>query len=526
MNRKIGWIAVALILVISMLGCSNANRDKPPAATAAETVQQTQAPTTAEVKETKTVVLSTISGYYNTALKEIAADYTKLHPETKVEIDIAKDASTIKTNFDTKMAAGGENAPDIVHTNLIIQPDATEYINKGWLMKLNDFVNEPNPYNDGKTVFDGIDAQYHQDTYDINGNVSFLPFDLVGTGFYYNKDIFAALNLAEPRTWEDLLAVSAKLQDAGYIPIAMPFQVGESWMRDSFIDWSSRSLFPQLLVLPGDGRYDEQVHAKNNTIKYDENNMAFDFGAIFDPEKVLLAGRNKLYDNQGPAEKKWWTLLKDLSQYYEPGYQTLDDASVYSLFVSQKAAMFWSGSWQIGTLLADQQKLGDKSFNWGTFKFPEFATPDPLFPGKPRGILVPGHRLGITMKKDAEQMKRTEDFMKYLYSKDVAQKIYQRTLEAGEFVQGPSLIVGVALPEEVNSYLTGFKVAGNMNNALAQVSTVQTDEQAAWDQNRMDFYGGKITVEEFLEKKAGFVERANKKTIEDNKYDMDPLTNP
>ncbi|RKP52889.1 extracellular solute-binding protein [Cohnella endophytica] len=528
MKRKIGIFVIAAILAISMVGCNKATKDSVPSSSSSVAPATNAAETSkpAEKKETKTVVLATISGYYSTALKEAAEAYTKLHPETKVKIDIIKDNAAYKTNFDAKMAAGGDNAPDIVHTNLVVQPDPTEYINKGWLLKLNDFVNEPNPYNDGKTVFEGIDPAYHQNSYDNNGNVANVPFDLVGTGFYYNKDIFDKLGLEAPQTWEDLLADSQKLKDAGYIPLAMPYQSSESWMHTAFIDWSAQSVYPELLILPGDARYDEKVDSKNTSIKYSADNPMFDFGAVYDPEKVLNVIKDKKYDNQGPAEKKWWTTLKDLSQFYEPGYATMDDNSVYSLFISQKAAMFWSGSWQVGTLLVDQQKLKDKSFKWGTFKFPKFAAEDPLFPGSPRGILVPGHTLGITAKKDQEQVERTKDFMKYLYSKDVAQKIFERTLEVGEFVQGPSLVLGVELPAAVNDYLTGFKVAGNMSYALTNISEGVSDDKPASDANRLDFYQGKLTVEKFLENKAKFAQKLADKQIAENKYDLDPKTNP
>jgi len=526
MRKALGLVMTIALVLLSLSGCAAANQKAEQSASEDSAKPGTAAQEKSKLDKKK-IVLATITGYYTTAFKEAAAEYTRLHPETEVVVDIIADNTAYKTAFDAKMAAGGSDAPDIVHTNLVAPGDdnLARYIDKGWLLKLNDLAKEPNEYNGGTTVFDGIDPAYHQYSYDRNGNIANLTFDLVGTGFFYNKDIFAKLHLEEPETWEELFAVSEKLKAANYIPLAYPLAT-MGWMQAAFVDWNARPLYSRLLILPGDARYDENVHKHNTEIAYSPDNPSFDFGAVYDPEKVLLAGKNRLYDNQGPAEKKYWTTLQTLSQYFQPGYQTMDDQTVYSLFISQKAAMFWNGSWQVGSILADQQKLGDKSFKWGTFKFPHFAAQDPLFPEEPRGILVPGHLLGIAAKKDPEQVKRAEDFMKYLYSKDVAQKIMERTLAVGEFVQGPSLIQGVKLPEEVNSYLAGFKVAGNMSYVLSEIANGFGDQKPAWDDNQLKFFAGKIPVEAFLAEKARIAGNAAEKVINDNKYDLDPQTTP
>ncbi|MFC5406252.1 ABC transporter substrate-binding protein [Cohnella soli] len=519
------WLAGTLatvLIALSLWGCSSKNEPSASSSAPASAGSSQPAP---EKKEEKTIEFLTVTPYYITAMKEAAEEYTKLHPETKVKISVVPaDPTSYKTNFDAKMNAGGEDAPDIIHTNLL--GDLTELIQKGWVAKLNDFVTEPNPYNGGVTVFDGIDENYHQYSYDREGNVGNIPFDLVGTGFFYNKDIFAKLGLSEPTTWEALFETSKKLKEAGYIPIATPF-LFEGWMHSAFVDWAGRSLYKDLLILPGDARYDEKIHKRNTEIGSPDSSPDFDFGAVIDPEKQILAWKNKLYDNQGAAEKKYWSVLKELSQYYEPGYATMDDKSVYGLFISQKAAIFWNGSWQVGSILADMKKLGDKGFKWGTFVFPEFATPDPLFPGKPRGILTPGHVIGLTQKKDAEKMERAKDFLKYIYSKGVAQKIFERTLDLGEFVQGPSLIKGVQLPDEVNAYLKGFKIQGNMSYHLQPVADgVLPGQMTAWNSNLLKYFENKIPLEQFLKNKADFVDKYMQDLIKKNNYDLDPKTNP
>ncbi len=515
-KKLIGSILLSLVLVMAA-GCSGSN-------SGTNASQSNEPQSSAESKEKRTVTFATIAGYYTDGLKEAAQEYTKLNPETEVVIDVIKDNDTYQANFKAKMAAGGKDAPDIVHINLIGETSSADAIDKGWLLKLNDYVNQPNPYNGDKTVFEGIDPEYHQNTYSRDGDVAYLPFDLVGTGFYYNKDIFAKLGISEPQTWEELLAACKQLQDAGYIPITMPFGF-ESTITQAFLDWSAKSLYPELLIQPGDARYDEKIHKLNTSIAYSPDNGNFDFGASYDPEKQLLALKNKQYDMQGAAQRKIWTVMKELSAYYQPGYATMQDPDVYQLFIAQKAAIYWNGSWQVGTLLDDMKKLGDKAFAWGTFKFPEFAEADPLFPGKPRGILVPGHLLGIADKKDPEQESRTKDFMMYLYSPEVAQKVFETTLAAGQFVQGPSLVLGVKLPDEVNDYLTGFKVDGSMGYAIAN-AVPSSDTNQAKQSAQLKYYEGKLSLDEFLAEQDNILNRDMDIYIKAQQYDLDPKTNP
>lgn len=483
-------------------------------------------------KEDKTIVFSTITNYYTAGLEVAAEDYHKLHPETTVKLDIVSDNTTYQTSFQAKMAAGGDDAPDIVHANLL-GDTPNNNISKGFILKLNDFIEQPNPYNNGTSLKDGIVADYWKNATDSANEVYMLPFDLVGTGFFYNKDIFAKVGIADaPTTWEDLFDDLQKIKDAGIIPLSMSQATGsdyEGWMVGAFLDWSARSLAPDTWLQPGDARDTPEADAINSTLKYDANNPFFDVGAVGDVERQLALWKSGKYDATGPAEQKTWTTLKKLSTYLQPGYATMKDADAYQLFIAGKAAMYWNGSWQVGQILKDQKSLGDKAFKWGTFKFPDFKTADPNFPGHPRGILVPGHQLSVTAKKDQESVARSKDFLQFLYSPDEAQKVFSATIDAGQFVQGPSLVKGVTLPDDVNAYLDGFKVAGNM----APISLLTGGNPAAepnataeMKDLELQYYNDKISLDDYLKKRAALAKKTNEQYIKDNKYDLDPKTNP
>lgn len=475
-------------------------------------------------KEQRKVVLSTIKNYYTTALKQVAKDYTSQHPETTVEIEIIADNATYAQNFTTKMSADKKTAPDIVHTNLLGVPDESALIPKGWLTPLDDLLNEPNPYNGNKKVRDAIDSKYLALAIGSAGKTPYLPFDLVGVGVYYNKTIFDKVGIKPPATMEEFVDISNKLKAAGYnAPIGASSFNG--WLVLSLADWAYRKDAEKLLTLPGDGRYDEQTMAKNKDVKYAADNAMFDEGAIFDPEKIINA--QKTIPMNSAVNEKIWSTYKSLAQFFPKGWSTPDDGQTYSQFMAQTTPMFIFGSWQVGTILGDMQKLSkDKTFAWGTFKFPKFAKEDPNFKGEPRSLLVAGHKLGLSQKDDPEQTKRAADFLKYVYSPEIAAKIYDITIKSGEYVQGPSLITGVKLSDEINSYLDGFKNKGNMRTEysdFAGAAKLEADKPLASDAE-VKFVDGKMDWNEFAKGLDKFTANVMNDRVKKFGYDLNPKT--
>lgn len=55
----------------------------------------------------------------------------------------------------------------------------------------------------------------------IDGKKWGIPYTYYQWGIYYRKDIFADLGIEPPKTWDELLAASATLQEAGITPFAI-----------------------------------------------------------------------------------------------------------------------------------------------------------------------------------------------------------------------------------------------------------------------------------------------------------------
>lgn len=262
----------------------------------------------------------------------------------------------------------------------------------------------------------------------------------------------------------------------------------------------------------------------NTKITYAADNAAFDSTAVFNQEKILVyMGKNGI-DN--PITKKIWETQQSIVKYCAPGWISPDDNQTYNQFLAQKVPVFVTGSWNVGKLVSDISKLSDdKKFKWAVFKFPKFKEADPNFQGEPRGLLVPGHQLGLVNKDDPDLSSRAADFLKYIYSPEIAAKIYDITIKNGELVQGPSLIKGVKLSDEINGYLDGFKVSGTMRFELFNmIGTFKKSDEPKAAALKYDYGNDKITYEKFIKGMGDLT----KVYIEDQKksqgYDLDPAT--
>lgn len=522
-------LACVMILTSLLTGCgSNSKKDSKTQGTAiqsstAANVSEAAPEVKWDTNKKSKVVFSTIKNYYTTALQQIAKDYTAIHPETEVEIEIIGDNETYVQNFKTKMSADKSTAPDIVHTNLLGE-DEGALVNKNWLLSLDEMLNEANPYNENQKVKDAIsDPTYLTMAVSSAGKTTHLPFDLVGVGVFYNKTIFDKVGVKTPTTYEEWLDICSKLKAAGYeAPIgATNFN---SWIVTSLADWGYRKYGPELAILPGDARYDENTMAANKDVKYDAANPSFDMKLILDPEKMLAFEEKQDYGN--PVNKKIYETNRALTQYFSANYATPDDAQAFAQFMAQKTPMIITGSWVVGQTLGEMSKLSDdKKFQWGTFLFPKFAEADSNFEGEPRGLLVAGHKMGVTDKGDKDQAYRAEDFLKYMYAPAIASKIYDITIKNNEYVQGPSLIKGVTLSDEINAYLTGFKTSGNMRfEYVALLSNISAADQPKATADAVAYTKGKITFEEYASKLNTYKAASIKELMKVNGYDLDPKT--
>lgn len=161
------------------------------------------------------------------------------------------------------------------------------------------------------------------------GAFNFLPFQYNIEGIFYNTALFEENGWEVPETFDELTALAAEVQAAGYTPFAASGEQG--WPLTRLISgYLFRSLGPDALQAVADG------DAK-----------------LTDPEYVEAA-----------------QAIADLGAagYFGPNVTSLDYDAATNEFLTGKAAMIYMGSWLLGNINGDTNQIG--ADNVGFFKFP------------------------------------------------------------------------------------------------------------------------------------------------------------
>lgn len=157
-----------------------------------------------------------------------------------------------------------------------------------------------------------------------------VPFASQTQFVVYNKGLFDANGVAEPESWEELVALSQKLKDAGVIPFANG--TATAWQNETIVGALVSSIMTK-------GFYED-----------------------------LMAGKTDFTDERYVSAL---THLKDITAFFPDGFIGLDYASAQQLFASGMAAMFAGGSYEIATFKAQNPDL-----DLGVFAAPGLTAED------------------------------------------------------------------------------------------------------------------------------------------------------
>ena len=195
---------------------------------------------------------------------------------------------------------------------------------------------------------------------------------------------------------------------------------------------------------------------------------------------------------------------------------------------TQVSLILLNGAWNVGLILDDINNMPESAqFDWATFNIPDFANAPEGFGTKMRGLYVLGNVMGIVPKNDADHDARVLDFYLYWYSQAGAQMCYEETLSNGNFVQGPCMINGVVLKDELMEKLTGFVVEGAVKAYSSELCGLyQTQEADRPIHNDLinKLTAGEIDIDTFLDGLATVQGNDTDAKIEAGGYDLDPTT--
>ena len=344
-------------------------------------------------------------------LKTVIEAFEQRFPDTRIEVMNTPD---VREYLVTQLSSGA--APDIVNVNV---ENVWVDVQKDWYVPLDTFLERPNPF--VKPGQPGSKQWWDMFRYQAisrgkaapNGKNYCLSLDMVETGLFYNKTLFAELGLAPPETWEQFLAVLKRIQAEGrqegprkgLIPLGMSLM--------AFNDWGKDLIFDQLYydLLPG------------IDLKKEPQREAYLQGYL-DPEELAFLYDKGFFTREDPRYVQLWKIMRQLKRYTNDNMTSMD---LMREFVTQRAAMLWDSSALTYRLAADHRL----KFDWGVFYLPQFTqTTSRYASGRPMCVIggaanqfeVTCSAVGDTdadwpmaeRMKRSERLKRTIAFLQFL----------------------------------------------------------------------------------------------------------------
>lgn len=421
--RKYAWIIAAAALAISLSACSRNGSD------VTEPIQLN-----ADEKQAQTVTMIIAQGRYKDVYKKM---FSKMKSEENitVQLEVVPDAQ-YNDLATTKIAA--REVPDIM-VHIVPQ----RYYEFDAPKNMLDLSGEPwigrltNP-----------DMLKHTD-----GVIYAMPIEAVNfyAAAYYNKKVFAELNLSEPTTYAEFLNVleTIKTKGGGITPIYMSNK--DDWTTQVFMTAG-------LSVLLGEKAQSTFNRVMNNQLKWTEI-----------PE--------------------FKTILSEYAELYEKGYvnqdhvgRTFEEAK--AAIASGNAAMVYNGEWTVSELVT-KHKMSPSEI--GAFVIP-FGDNDIMATG--------GFVTGLFIPKDAKN-KETAKKVLNLLSQPAYLDIY-----FAEHPGSPGFtdVNGGVLAPEVKgleeAYIRGNKYVYEMNYYVSFVSAIFHD--ALW-RYYVELAAGLKTPEQVIE---------------------------
>ena len=318
--KKLAALFLAFVMVLSLAACG-AKSDESTATDAPKTGTPavTEAPAAEGAKDVKiTIFHYMLQTTKAEGLAAVEAAFAAEHPEYNItwENIFYNQGTDYFPQLQTALASGDQ--PEIIMGNPGLYPDLVE---QGYAADLTD--NE---------VIKGLGLPAG-DLGDVsaNGRIYGFPIDFKSWGVFYNKKIFADLNLSEPTTYTELLNACQTIADAGIDPWAHAFGdavFGDIEMRNYI--WTSAL-----------DAGDNDLFAK------------------------LMSGDAKLTDYPYFAEglETWAKRL----QWMRDDAMVNDQNAALEVFTSGQAAMLYFGTWGIGDLEA---MIEGSDFKYGFFVEP------------------------------------------------------------------------------------------------------------------------------------------------------------
>lgn len=288
-------------------------------------------------------------------LKKVIRAFEERFPDTRIEV---LNVPSVREYLVTQLSSG--QAPDILNVNV---ENVWMDVQKGWYIPLDPYLERPNPFvvEQGDSAAPGYSQWWDMFRYQAisrgkaapDGYNYCLTFDMIETGIYYNKTLFAQLGIEVPRDWDELVVAMQKIQryrsadGAETVPLLVNIGAFNDWTTDLFFDQLYYDLLPGIDLVQDPTRE-----------PYLQGYLDWD-------ELAFLRGKG-FFGRGDTRYREIWSMMRELKRYTN---ENLMNDDLVREFVTQRGAMIWTVSTLSYRLQADR----DLGFEWGLFYLPPFT---------------------------------------------------------------------------------------------------------------------------------------------------------
>jgi ABC-type glycerol-3-phosphate transport system substrate-binding protein len=296
---------------------------------------------------TGSIVVQTLAGGGDAWAKYVAEQYNSTHPGANVTTNPIPECNM---NAYSITAVQSGPPPDIVYNSTLPAFNA-QIVTPGYALQLDSYVSTYGWANETLGTFSAYGYVNNHWYWFTEGSIYY-------GNLYYNKDLFTKMNIPEPTDMNSLLSAGATLTAAGIYPVAHGYQTQPEWFMNTFSDWLMNHV-PIATYTQFSTDYGSGLYASS------------------------FANRKLKFTDQ-PVMDIWNYLATVGTKLLAPGTTTMSDGTAQGLFATEKAGMYWVGSWGAGVLEGVVNKAFTYDFQPLPLFTPGFANtttspPNPLY---------------------------------------------------------------------------------------------------------------------------------------------------
>ncbi|THF76558.1 ABC transporter substrate-binding protein [Cohnella fermenti] len=462
MKRQSFILLSAICLSLTMSACSNsANNNQTsgvspsPSSAGTSASQEGSASPDAE-PQTLTMVYS--QGEFSWPAYEKMAEAFKEKTGHTVKLQYVP-AAEFDKYLDAQFIAGTE--ADIIMGG---PSDKSSWFKNGWIVNLYPHMDEASRFTNAAWRDSFVDGVLESATDKTPPEKLYgIPIQLTTVNLYYNKTIFNEIGAAEPpKTITELLEVAKKAEDAGYVGFSiqnsMDWNLG--WLATDLWGYLWKPKLEQLDVINQDG--------------------------YVGTDEWALAVKKGMVTKDSPELKEYARVLKDLSPYFNEGFNTAS-WEFESLFNDGKSAMALNGSWY-----PNQALQNNLTVDYGIAPIPYLDKTYSQLGGEERYNYIMGGEAYVAITAKAEKdgkLQAALDWLRFWTDPNGGAKMMTDELFLIPVVKG------IQAPEQVQPIIDTF---GTEKQVSFNAFKFEPEQSDAFFKAQQQYLDNKLTADAFI----------------------------